>query len=309
MSRPLAGSGRGAGRPLLADDEAARLVSRLAAARARAADLAPARRHPLEQRLFDWLIALPALLLTLPVLAVAMLLIRLDSPGPALFRQVRIGKDGRPFTCNKLRTMRHAPAGGDDPLYREIAARWMRGVPLNGAGGRALQTAGLAAASAPRAHAAVVIRHRVAAPRRAAAQAAPAPRPRPSPSGSRRRRVARAAYKLARDPRLTRVGRVLRKASLDEVPQLLNVLRGEMRIVGPRPPTPYEVERYPERALARLFVKPGITGLWQVKGRGRTTFDEMVEMDLEYVRHNSPGRDLALVVRTIPAVLTARGAS
>jgi lipopolysaccharide/colanic/teichoic acid biosynthesis glycosyltransferase len=116
-------------------------------------------------------------------------------------------------------------------------------------------------------------------------------------------------FKLTDDPRVTRVGRVLRKTSIDELPQFFNVLLGEMSVVGPRPPLLHEVERYNQRALARLRMVPGITGQWQVEGRGRVSFEQMVEMDLEYGEAGSLWRDISLVFRTIPAVLRGSGAA
>ena len=115
-------------------------------------------------------------------------------------------------------------------------------------------------------------------------------------------------YKLVQDRRITRVGAVLRKTSLDEIPQLFNVLKGEMSLVGPRPPLPYEVEVYQDWHKKRLDVIPGITGLWQVQGRSRVSFDEMVRMDLDYAAQSSLWLDLKIIVLTIPAVLTGSGA-
>jgi lipopolysaccharide/colanic/teichoic acid biosynthesis glycosyltransferase len=115
-------------------------------------------------------------------------------------------------------------------------------------------------------------------------------------------------FKLTRDDRITRVGRFLRRSSLDELPQLWNVLRGDMSLVGPRPPIPYEVENYPEHWFGRFAVKPGMTGLWQVNGRSELTLDEMIELDLEYVRRRSVRLNVLILVRTLPAVLMARGA-
>ena len=115
-------------------------------------------------------------------------------------------------------------------------------------------------------------------------------------------------FKLTEDDRITRVGRFLRRSSLDELPQLWNVLRGEMSLVGPRPPIQYEVERYPEHWFGRFAVKPGMTGLWQVNGRSELTLDEMIELDLEYVRRRSVWLNIAILARTLPAVLRARGA-
>jgi lipopolysaccharide/colanic/teichoic acid biosynthesis glycosyltransferase len=116
-------------------------------------------------------------------------------------------------------------------------------------------------------------------------------------------------YKIAKDPRLTPIGEFLRRTSLDELPQFLNVLMGDMSIVGPRPPIPYEVERYSPWHRRRLMsVKPGITGLWQVTGRSRVTFDEMVRLDLEYTRTWSPWLDLKIMLKTPGAVLGGSGA-
>jgi lipopolysaccharide/colanic/teichoic acid biosynthesis glycosyltransferase len=114
-------------------------------------------------------------------------------------------------------------------------------------------------------------------------------------------------YKLASDPRVTPVGRILRKLSLDELPQLWNVVRGEMSLVGPRPPLPYEVELYQPAHRARLEATPGMTGLWQVSGRNRTTFEEMVALDLEYIERCSLAFDLRILARTIPVVLFGDG--
>lgn len=115
-------------------------------------------------------------------------------------------------------------------------------------------------------------------------------------------------FKLRDDPRLTRIGRVLRRWSLDELPQLVHVLRGEMSVVGPRPPLPEEVARYQEWHRQRLQVTPGLTGLWQVNGRSNLAFDDMVRLDLYYAEHWSPWLDVKVVLRTIPAILTGRGA-
>ncbi|MFL6227917.1 MAG: sugar transferase [Pyrinomonadaceae bacterium] len=114
---------------------------------------------------------------------------------------------------------------------------------------------------------------------------------------------ARPVYKLRDDPRVTRTGRVLRRLSLDELPQLLNVLRGEMSLVGPRPPIPYEVEAYELWHRKRLDMKPGLTGLWQVSGRNRLSFDEMVRLDLFYIENWSPLLDLKIILRTLPVML------
>src|SRR5207245_2841428 len=116
-------------------------------------------------------------------------------------------------------------------------------------------------------------------------------------------------FKLTNDPRVTPVGRVLRKTSLDELPQLWNVLRGDMSLVGPRPPLPYELEQYkPWHRRRILEAKPGITGLWQVAGRSRTTFDEMVRLDLRYARTRSLWTDIKILLATPAAVISGKGA-
>jgi len=117
----------------------------------------------------------------------------------------------------------------------------------------------------------------------------------------------RPAYKLRNDPRVTRVGRMLRRLSLDEVPQLFNVLRGDMSVVGPRPPIPYEVEAYELRHRKRLDMKPGLTGLWQVSGRNRLPFEEMVKLDLVYIENWSLLSDLKIILRTVLVMIRGDG--
>ncbi|MCL4378568.1 MAG: exopolysaccharide biosynthesis polyprenyl glycosylphosphotransferase, partial [Actinobacteria bacterium] len=115
-------------------------------------------------------------------------------------------------------------------------------------------------------------------------------------------------FKMKNDPRITKVGRLLRKFSIDEVPQIINVLRGELSIVGPRPPLPKEVEQYEEWQLKRLNVKQGITGLWQISGRSELSFDEMTRLDLYYIQNWSIEMDVKIMLRTVPAVLFGKGA-
>jgi exopolysaccharide biosynthesis polyprenyl glycosylphosphotransferase len=181
------------------------------------------------------------LLVIWPVFVAIALMIVLDSPGPVLYRQQRVGKDGRLFQMLKFRSM-----------------------------------------------------HRDADQRRAALSGA--------------NEATGPLFKMRNDPRVTRVGRILRRTSLDELPQLLNVLRGEMSLVGPRPPLPSEVEEYEEWQLGRLRAVPGMTGLWQVSGRSEVSFHDMVRLDLHYIRNWSLSLDLEILWRTLPAVLGHRGA-
>ena len=193
------------------------------------------------KRLLDVVVAGLALVFLSPVVLLAVLVIKRDSPGPALFRQRRIGRHGRPFTIYKLRTM-------------VVDAETLR--------------------------AALLHRNEADAP----------------------------LFKLTVDPRVTRVGRVLRKLSIDEVPQLVNVLLGHMSLVGPRPALPEEAADWPLELHDRLRVRPGITGLWQVNGRSDCTFDDYARYDLQYVTDWSLAKDLAILVRTVPVVLWGSGA-
>jgi lipopolysaccharide/colanic/teichoic acid biosynthesis glycosyltransferase len=202
-------------------------------------------------RLLDLVVAAAMLALLLPLMVAVAVAIRIDSRGPVLFRQRRVGRDQAPFTVNKFRTM-HADAS--DKVHQEFVVSLIAGeVPAQGNDG--------------------------------------------------------ARFKLSSDPRVTRVGRILRKTSLDELPQLLNVLRGHMSLVGPRPAIPYEVDHYPAHWFGRFVVKPGITGLWQVNGRSQVPLEEMIKLDLEYVRRRSLWVNVWIILRTIPAVLSLRGAS
>lgn len=214
-------------------------------------DAPPSPLHPsatttLAKRAFDVAVALVVLVVALPVLVLAAALIRLESPGPVLFRQGRVGRGGRRFTIIKLRTMR---VGGDDATHMQYVAALVNGLATPQAG----------------------------------------------------------IYKLD-DDRRTRVGEFLRRSSLDELPQLLNVLGGSMSLVGPRPSTPEEAELWDERARQRLQVKPGITGLWQVSGRSRLTYDEMLDLDLRYAAQRSIWLDVRILARTPFALLRAETA-
>lgn len=115
-------------------------------------------------------------------------------------------------------------------------------------------------------------------------------------------------FKLKKDPRVTRVGGLIRRYSIDELPQLINIIKGDMSLIGPRPPLPREVERYSEEEMRRLRVRPGLTGLWQVSGRSNLSWEETVRLDLYYIDNWSPLQDLAILARTIHAVVASRGA-
>lgn len=115
-------------------------------------------------------------------------------------------------------------------------------------------------------------------------------------------------FKIKKDPRVTRVGAVLRKTSIDEFPQLINVIKGEMSLVGPRPPLPSEVNQYTNYQRQRLMVKPGLTCYWQVSGRSDLSFEEWIDLDLEYIKKRNIGLDITLILMTIPVILTGKGA-
>jgi exopolysaccharide biosynthesis polyprenyl glycosylphosphotransferase len=193
------------------------------------------------KRLLDLAVAAVTLLALAPLLLLIAAAIRLESAGPVVFRQTRVGRGGRHFTLFKFRSM-----------VVDAEARLE------------------------------ALRHR--------------------------NEVDGPIFKMREDPRVTRVGRWLRRTSLDELPQLLNVLLGDMSLVGPRPAVPSEVAQYAAWQRARLEAIPGITGLWQVSGRSQLSFEEMVRLDIEYVERRSLLLDLAILLRTVPVVLTRRGA-
>lgn len=195
------------------------------------------------KRAFDLLLATILLLALLPLAAVIVFAIMMDSPGPPLFVHRRVGKHGRPFGVLKFRTMAHAqecdPAAGPDT---EAAIEWRR------------------------------------------------------------------TRKLRSDPRVTRVGRLLRKYSLDEVPQLLNVVAGQMSLVGPRPVVVDEIELFGDDVAKVLSARPGMTGLWAVNGRNLVSYRDRVRLESSYIDRWSLLLDLKILCRTIPCVLSGRGA-
>lgn len=204
-------------------------------------DISIGRSQLIIKRAMDVVVSLVALILLIPFFLLIALIVRLDSSGGVLFRQIRVGKDQRLFGCYKFRSMRE----GAEEEKEELLDK-----------------------------------NEVAGP----------------------------VFKMRDDPRITPVGRFLRRTSLDELPQLLNVLMGHMSLVGPRPAIPAEVQRYQPWHTRRLDVAPGITGLWQVSGRSQLTFDEMVLLDLYYIENWSPLLDLQILLRTIPQVLLGEGA-
>ncbi len=200
------------------------------------------RTYERAKRALDALATGLGLLLLAPLFAVVAIAIRLDSPGPVLFSQTRVGKNGKTFRCWKFRSM-----------YVDAEARKAALMAENEMAGGVI-------------------------------------------------------FKMKHDPRITRVGRFIRKASIDELPQLWNVFIGDMSLVGPRPAVPSEVDQYTPYERQRLAVKPGITCFWQVSGRSNLPFDEQVRLDIHYANVRSLWVDITLLLRTVPAVLFARGA-
>ncbi len=193
------------------------------------------------KRVFDLAVVCLLLIVAAPLMGLIALAIKLDSPGPVLFRQTRVGRRGLLFQMYKFRSM-----------YQDAETQLKELLPGNEASGP--------------------------------------------------------MFKMRRDPRVTRVGRIIRRLSLDEIPQLFNVLEGSMSLVGPRPPLPEEVAQYKVEHFQRLEAFPGITGLWQVNRGWELSFDEVMRLDLEYMRSWSLGRDMAILLKTIPAVISGRGA-
>jgi exopolysaccharide biosynthesis polyprenyl glycosylphosphotransferase len=194
------------------------------------------------KRMVDFTLSAVALVLLSPLLLILALLIRLTSPGPILYRQIRCGLGGRRFTLYKFRSM----VANADKLRTELEA-------LNEVDGP--------------------------------------------------------VFKLTDDPRCTPLGRWLRKISFDELPQLWNILRGDMSFVGPRPPLPEEVEKYESWQRRRLRMRPGLTCLWTLEGRSRLSFDRWIRLDLAYIDNWSLFLDFKILLKSIPLVVFGRGAS
>jgi lipopolysaccharide/colanic/teichoic acid biosynthesis glycosyltransferase len=193
------------------------------------------------KRAFDLLIVISMLPFLLPIMLLTAVVIKLDSAGPVIFRQERVGKWGRRFICYKFRSM----YDGADAVKKEL----------------------LAANEADE-----------------------------------------VVFKMKHDPRVTRVGYFIRKFSIDELPQFYNVLKGDMSLVGPRPPVPVELESYPFDTFRRLETIPGLTGLQQVSGRSELPFKRWVALDLEYIRDQSLQKDIEILFKTIPVAISGKGA-
>ncbi len=193
------------------------------------------------KRMLDLVVASITLVIAAPIMLITAITIKLDSPGPVLFRQTRVGKWGEHFPCYKFRSM-----------YVDAEQRLQELIALNEADGP--------------------------------------------------------VFKIKNDPRVTRVGSIIRKLSIDELPQLFNVIKGEMSLVGPRPALPREVSQYEYDQIRRLHAVPGITGLQQVSGRSNVDFKRWIELDLQYISEQSLWKDIEILIKTIPAVLASRGA-
>lgn len=213
------------------------------------------------KRTLDIILASLALIVLSPIMLIIAILIKLDSSGPALFIQERVGSkrrtkngqtiwDAKTFPFYKFRSMTH---NADDSIHQAFIKAFV--------GGEVEES-----------------------------------------------EIDREAFKLANDPRITRIGHLIRKTSLDELPQLFNVIKGDMSLVGPRPVPTYEAAEYKPWHRQRLNTLQGITGFWQVTGRCQVTFEEMVSMDIEYIRNQSLWLDIKILLLTIPAILSGRGA-
>ena len=214
------------------------------------------------KRVLDVSVAAFVLLVLSPLLILIAILIKLDSPGPVIYVQQRVGSMRRrrrgwgttweiqSFPFYKFRSMFR---NVDQSVHQNYMKKFYQGEGARNEGGRTI-------------------------------------------------------FKLQNDPRITRLGRLLRKTSLDELPQLVNVIRGDMSLVGPRPVPSYELAHYQKAHYERLAAMPGMTGIWQIRGRCQVRFEEMMRMDIDYVRHCSFWLDLKILLMTIPAVISGRGA-
>ncbi|MGH8550042.1 MAG: sugar transferase [Methylococcales bacterium] len=201
------------------------------------------------KRTVDILGAVVGIVISMPIMLVLSIAIKLTSPGPVIFKQVRLGRKGVPFIFYKFRSMY---SNIDDRIHRDFVANW------------------------------ITVNH----------------------AKINQGDTKEPFYKIRSDPRVTRIGKIIRHTSLDELPQLFNVLIGDMSLVGPRPPLPYEIVLYQSWHLRRVLeIRPGITGLWQVEGRANIGFDDMVRLDLRYINQQSLVLDLKILFKTMKVVL------
>ncbi len=194
------------------------------------------------KRILDIIVSLTMILLLFPLFIIVAILIKLESKGGIIYRQIRVGKDGRHFNFYKFRSM-----------FIDAEARKQQILDKNESSDGVI-------------------------------------------------------FKMKNDPRITRIGRFIRKYSIDELPQLFNVLEGSMSLVGPRPPLPMEVAQYSLDERKRLHIKPGITCIWQVSGRSDIPFKKQVQLDEQYIKNHGFFRDIVILLKTIPAILTGKGA-
>ena len=204
------------------------------------------------KRVLDIVIASMMLILAGPLMLTVAFLVKRTSAGPILFTQERLGKDGKPFSFFKFRSMEN---NSNDTIHRQFAAMFING----------------------------------------------------DESGCTSSNDGDKVFKLKSDPRITPIGAWLRRTSVDELPQLFNILKGDMSLVGPRPPIAYEIENYQPWHMERLKAVPGLTGLWQVSGRSSVSFEEMVRLDIHYINNWSIWWDLSIILRTVPVVLWGTG--
>jgi exopolysaccharide biosynthesis polyprenyl glycosylphosphotransferase len=199
------------------------------------------KQYDFFKHLFDIILSVLAIICLAPILIITAIAIKIDSKGPVLYKQYRVGKSGKQFKMYKFRSMCSDADQRLDALHQFNEKKG----PI---------------------------------------------------------------FKISKDPRITKIGRIIRKLSIDELPQLINIIRGEMTIVGPRPPLINEAEQYTPYQAQRLSVVPGLTCYWQISGRSNLSFDEWVELDLKYIYERSLLTDLKIILKTIPAVLLGVGA-
>lgn len=205
------------------------------------------------KRMLDFCVSAGSLLVLSPLFAVVAFAIKLTSPGPILFTNTVIGKDGKPFIYYKFRSMR---TDMDDSKHREFIESYVR-----------------------------------------------------EGKGHVDEDTGEEVFKLTSDPRITGIGKIIRRVSIDEFPQMLNVIKGEMSVVGPRPPVQYEYDLYDEDMKRRLLVKPGLTGLNQIRARSQSSFEQMYADDMEYIENQSIGMDLKIMALTPWVMLFGKGAT